>query len=122
MDSTTTAQVADDLFNSALDVMPGGVSAAARVHASIGRPFFATRGQGSRVWDLEGREYIDLNMSFGAALLGHGNPVVRAAIEAALDMGVLCGFETSYQEQVARKIVGFVPCAELPLLPIMLTN
>jgi glutamate-1-semialdehyde 2,1-aminomutase len=113
MEPTTTAQVADDLFSSALEVMPGGVSAAARVHASIGRPFFATRGHGSRVWDLDGREFIDLNMSFGAALLGHGNPAVRTAIESALDMGVLCGFETSYQEQVARKIVDLVPCAEL---------
>ena len=113
MSPTSTTPTADDLFASAVEVLPGGVSAAARVHASIGRPFFATRGYGSRVWDLEGREYIDLNMSFGAALLGHGNPDVRRAIDAALDMGVLCGFETSYQERVARKITDFVPCAEL---------
>lgn len=113
MSPTITGQTAEELFDSALAVLPGGVSAAARVHASIGRPFFAARGQGSRVWDLEGREYVDLNMSFGAALLGHGNPRVREAIESALDLGVLCGFETRYQEEVARKITEFVPCAEL---------
>jgi glutamate-1-semialdehyde 2,1-aminomutase len=83
------------------------------MHGSIGQPFFASRGDGPRVWDLDGREYIDLNMSFGAALLGHGNPVIRRAIETALDMGVLCAFETPFQAQVARKVTQTVPCAEL---------
>ncbi len=104
---------ADDLFEFARQYLPGGVSAAARVHPSLGRPFFATRGEGSRVWDADGREYIDLNMSFGAALLGHGSPVIRAAIEAALGAGVLCGFETPLQAEVAKKITEVVPCAEL---------
>ena len=104
---------ADDLFQLARQYLPGGVSAAARVHPSLGRPFFATRGEGARVWDADGREYIDLNMSFGAALLGHGSPVIRSAIEAALGVGVLCGFETPLQAEVARKITEVVPCAEL---------
>ena len=113
VDAVSRSTKADELFASAKRVLPGGVSAAARVHASIGRPFFASRGEGGRVWDLDGREYIDLNMSFGAALLGHGNPVIRQAIESALDMGVLCAFETPFQTEVARKITELVPCAEL---------
>jgi glutamate-1-semialdehyde 2,1-aminomutase len=104
---------ADELFASAKRVLPGGVSAAARVHASIERPFFATRGKGARVWDLDDREYIDLNMSFGAALLGHGNPRIRETIEAALEMGLLCGFETPCHTEAARKITELVPCAEM---------
>lgn len=114
MSSTITESTTSDaLFAFAARYLPGGVSAAARIHPSIGRPFFAQRGAGSRVWDVDGREYIDFNMSFGAALLGHGNPVIRIAIEAALDSGLLCGFETAYQSQVAQKITESVPCAEL---------
>jgi glutamate-1-semialdehyde 2,1-aminomutase len=113
LDVDRSAPSANELFAAAKEVLPGGVSAAARIHASIGRPFFASRGMGSRVWDLDGREYIDLNMSFGAALLGHGNPVIRRAIESALDVGVLCAFETPFQTEVARKLTELVPCAEL---------
>jgi glutamate-1-semialdehyde 2,1-aminomutase len=113
LDADPSSPEADELFASAKRVLPGGVSAAARLHPSIGRPFFASRGAGSRVWDLDGREYIDLNMSFGAALLGHGNPVIRAAIETAFDLGVLCAFETRFQTEVARKLTEMVPCAEL---------
>ena len=112
-DAAPQATRADELFASAKRVLPGGVSAAARVHASIGRPFFASRAHGSRVWDLDGREFIDLNMSFGAALLGHGNPRIRRAVEEALDLGMLCAFETPFQAEVARKITELVPCAEL---------
>src|SRR5207248_4041443 len=54
-----------------------------------------------------------LNTSNGASLLGHGYPAVRAAVERALDLGVLAAHETPYQSEVARKISELVPCAEL---------
>jgi len=88
------------------------VSAAARFHPALGRPFFAARGEGSRLWDVDGREYIDLHMSFGAALLGHGHPAIRRAVQQALDLGILCAFELEFQAEVARKISEMVPCAE----------
>jgi glutamate-1-semialdehyde 2,1-aminomutase len=105
--------MAEELFALARESLPGGVSAAARLHPALGRPFFASRADGPRVWDVDGHEYLDLNMSFGAALIGHGNPDVRRAIEVALDKGILCAFETPYQAEVARKITQHVPCAEL---------
>ncbi len=71
------------------------------------------RAEGSRVWDVDGTEFIDLNMSYGASILGHGHPAIRRAIEEALDLGVLCGFETAHQTEVARKVSEAVPCAEL---------
>ena len=104
---------ADELFQFARQYLPGGVSAAARLHGALGRPFFAARGEGPRIWDVDGREYIDLNMSFGSALLGHGHPAIKRAVEMALEMGILCAFETTYQSEVARKITEYVPCAEL---------
>ncbi len=104
---------ADHLFEQAQHYLVGGVSAAARLHPSLGRPFLAARGEGGRVWDVDGNEYVDLNTSFGAALLGHGHPAVRRAIEQALDLGLLCAHETVYQVEAARKISQLVPCAEL---------
>ncbi len=104
---------AQELFSRAQDVLPGGVSAAARLHPALGRPFMALRGEGSRVVDVDGRTYIDLNTSFGAALLGHGDRAVRRAIEEALDLGILCAFETEHQGILARRIAELVPSAEL---------
>jgi len=105
--------IADELAAAARQWMPGGVSAAARMHPSLGRAFFTARGQGARVWDVDGRGYIDLETSFGASLLGHGHPAVRAAVERALDLGILCGHDTPYQAELAHALVERIPSAEL---------
>jgi glutamate-1-semialdehyde 2,1-aminomutase len=110
---SSAAPNAERLYAAARDHLAGGVSAAARIHASLGRPFMTARGEGGRVYDVDGKAYIDLNTSNGATLLGHGHPAVRRAIEHALDLGILCAHETAYQSQVARKISELVPCAEL---------
>src|SRR5437868_6280210 len=101
------------LFEEASAHLAGGVSAAARIHASLGRPFMTARGVGGCVYDVDGNVYVDLNTSNGATLLGHGHPRVRTAIEHALDLGLVTAHETPYQSQVARKISEIVPCAEL---------
>jgi glutamate-1-semialdehyde 2,1-aminomutase len=103
----------DALYEIARRYLPGGVSAAARLDPAIGRPFYASRGEGSHIWDVDGREYIDMHMSYGAALLGHGHPAIKQAVHDALERGVLCAFETEYQTKVAKRIVECVPCAEL---------
>ena len=71
--------VSDRLWERAQRVLPGGVTAAARIHAAMGRPMLVERAKGGRIWDVDGRELIDLNMSFGASLLGHGHPAVVEA-------------------------------------------
>ncbi len=101
------------LYRSAQKYLVGGISASARTNPVIGRPFYMARGQGGRVVDVDGREYIDLCMSNGAALLGHKHPAICAAVERALELGVLCGYETSAQSDVARQLTEIVPCAEL---------
>jgi glutamate-1-semialdehyde 2,1-aminomutase len=103
----------EQYFEEASRVLPGGVTAAARLHRATGRPFVAARGSGARVWDVDGKEYIDFCMSFGASLLGHGHPDVRAAVEDGLARGVLCSFELEEQGEAARRLVEMVPCAEL---------
>jgi glutamate-1-semialdehyde 2,1-aminomutase len=113
MTSISRATEAERIYQAAQSHLAGGVSAAARIHGSLGMPFMTARGEGGWVYDVDGNAYLDLNTSNGATLLGHGHPAVRLAIEQALDMGILCAHETPYQSEVARKISSLVPCAEL---------
>jgi len=103
----------EQYFEAAKRVLPGGVTAAARLHRGTGRPFVAAQCEGAHIWDVDGNEYIDFCMSFGASLLGHGHPDVKAAVEAGLARGVLCSFEIEEQAEAAARLVEMVPCAEL---------
>ncbi len=103
----------DRLWERAQRYLPGGVTANARIHRSTGRPFLAERAAGGRVWDVDGREFIDLNMSFGASMLGHGHPAVREAVIRATELGIMCGYETEHQTRLAERIAEVIPSAEL---------
>ena len=80
---------ADELYAEAQRYFPGGVTATARANSAIGHPFYVARGDGAYVYDLDGREYVDLCISHGASLLGHNHPRIRAAVAHALDLGVI---------------------------------
>lgn len=103
----------EELFERARKVLPGGVSAAARVNAATGRPFFVERGDGAYLYDVDGAQYIDMCTSHGASLLGHNHPRLKAAVQQALDRGILCSSETEYQARLAQRITELVPCAEM---------
>lgn len=109
----TGATRSEQLYVEASRSLVGGMSAAARLNPALGRPFYAARGEGARLWDVDGREYIDLNTSFGAALLGYRHPIIDAAVREATDLGTLCAFETEHQGALARRITEIVPAAEL---------
>ena len=79
----TGATRSEQLYVEASRSLVGGMSAAARLNPALGRPFFAARGEGARLWDVDGREYIDLHTSFGAALLGYRHPAIEAAVREA---------------------------------------
>ena len=70
------------------------------------------RAEGCRVWDLDGREYIDLCASHGAALLGHGDPRVREAVMRTLDRGAACSYENELHGRLAELLCLAVPCLE----------
>jgi glutamate-1-semialdehyde 2,1-aminomutase len=103
----------EKLFDFAKKYLSGGVSSSTRVNSAIGLPFYVSRGEGSMVYDLEGREYIDMCTSHGASLLGHNNAKVKEAILKALEMGIICAYENEQHSRLARKITEMVPCAEL---------
>jgi len=93
--------------------LPGGVCSSARVNRGINNPFYISRAKGGRVYDLDGNEYIDLCMSFGAALLGHAHPKVVEAVHQALDMGIMCAYENDWHARLAQRIAETVPCIEM---------
>ena len=101
------------LYEFARQYLPGGVSASTRYNRALGRPFYIARGEGSKVYDLEGKEYIDLCCSHGASILGHNHPALKAAVQDVLDIGILCSYENELQSTLAQKLCEMVPCAEM---------
>lgn len=71
-----------ELHRRAIQVMPGGVMAGIKFFEPY--PVFMNKARGSRVWDVDGNEYVDYLMSYGALILGHGHPAVKRSLEAAL--------------------------------------
>jgi glutamate-1-semialdehyde 2,1-aminomutase len=101
------------LYEFARQYLPGGVAASTRLNRAIGRPFYISRGDGSKVYDLDGREYIDMCCSHGASILGHNHPALKAAIQQVLDIGICCSYETDLQSRLAKKLCDTIPCAEM---------
>src|SRR5437867_10814751 len=89
-------------FRRASDYLAGGVSSSTRVNRALGHPLYFERAEGCRVWDLDGREYIDLCCSHGATLLGHGDARVRLAVETAIARGAACSYENEQQAELAK--------------------
>jgi glutamate-1-semialdehyde 2,1-aminomutase len=76
-------------------------------------PFYAARAQGSRLWDIDGNEFIDFNNSLAAVTLGYNDPDVHAAVTAQLADGVIFTLPHQVEVEVAELIVEIVPSAEM---------
>jgi glutamate-1-semialdehyde 2,1-aminomutase len=73
------------MFERAAAVMPGGVPS--QFQRSDPWPVYLVRGEGARVWDVDGNEYLDFHNGFGVMCVGHANPVVAATVKARMDLG-----------------------------------
>jgi glutamate-1-semialdehyde 2,1-aminomutase len=73
------------------------------------------RGEGSRVWDVAGREYIDYHLSSGPALLGHAHPAITQAVQQQLPKGTTFFFLNEPEIRLAQKLVNAIPCADVVL-------
>ena len=73
------------------------------------------RGEGSRVWDVAGREYIDYHLSSGPALLGHAHPAITQAVQQQLPKGTTFFFLNEPEIRLAQKLVEAIPCADVVL-------
>ena len=103
----------DDLYQRAQRVLPGGVTASARVNAALGRPFYVSRAEGPYLYDPDGRRYVETSMSNGASLLGHGHRRVVAAVQRALELGIACMADGEPQVGLAERLVEQIPCLEM---------
>lgn len=95
-------------------VMPGGVSSPVRSFRGVGgTPFLVERGQGARLFDHDGRSYIDYVMSYGPLILGHAQGQVVAAIQAQAVKGTSYGAPTTLEVEMAETLVGAYPGLEM---------
>ena len=99
-------------YQRACESLAGGVSSSTRLNRAVGHAMLFDRAEGCRVWDLDSKEYLDLCCSHGATLLGHGDPRVRAAIDAALDRGAACSYENEQHAELAELLCEVIPCLE----------
>lgn len=94
--------------------MPGGVNSPVRAFRSVGgEPFFVARGEGPRIWDVEGRAYIDFVCSWGPLILGHAPRQVVEAVAEAASRGASYGAPTAQEVELAELITRAVPSIEM---------
>lgn len=104
------------LFERAARVMPAGVGSSARGVRAGWAPYppFIAHGEGSRVWDVDGHEYIDYLLGLGPMVLGHRPPAVTAAVTRALEtMGTVFGLPYELEAEAAEKVVEAVPGVDM---------
>ena len=95
----------EQLFEAAQKVMPGGVNSPVRACRSVGTyPRFLERGFGSHVWDVDGKEYIDLIGSWGPLILGHCCEAVERAVSEAIRKGLSFGAPTAAEVDMAQLV------------------
>ncbi len=101
------------LFEQAQQYIPGGVNSSVRSFGPVGGPpLFIERGQGARVWDADGREYIDYLGSWGPLILGHADPDVVAALQKVVANGTSFGAPTTHETELARRVCEAVPSVD----------
>ncbi|HJP31005.1 MAG TPA: aspartate aminotransferase family protein [Candidatus Latescibacteria bacterium] len=102
----------DELFARARKSLPGGVCASTRLNVALGHPLYVERAEGSRLYDVEGKPYLDMSCGHGAALLGHGHPAVRDALLQASELGICCSSDMIHHVKLAEELCSLIPCAE----------
>ncbi|MEC9369790.1 MAG: glutamate-1-semialdehyde 2,1-aminomutase [Pseudomonadota bacterium] len=101
------------LFNAAKKVIPGGVNSPVRAYKAVGgTPVFIDHAHGAYIYDTDGKEYIDYVCSWGPMILGHADPLVVAAVQAAAGQGLSFGAPTTMETQLAELICSAVASIE----------
>jgi glutamate-1-semialdehyde 2,1-aminomutase len=102
------------LFQRAQRCIPGGVNSPVRAFRSVGgTPPFIARGTGSKIWDVDGRSYIDYVGSWGPLILGHADPATVQAVQAAAANGLSFGAPTAGEVELAELLTQLVPGMEM---------
>ncbi len=97
-------------YESALAAMPGGNTRTVLYYPPF--PLTIARGEGCRLWDLDGHEFADFLGEYTAGLYGHSHPAIRAAIDEALDAGIVLGGQNEVEARFADEVVRRFPFME----------
>jgi glutamate-1-semialdehyde 2,1-aminomutase len=103
----------EELLARARQTIPGGVSSPVRAFKAVGgSPVFLARAQGARVYDEDGRAYVDYVGSWGPMILGHAHPAVLEAVGTAAARGTSFGAPCALEVELAERVVRHVPSVE----------
>ncbi|PLT30178.1 glutamate-1-semialdehyde 2,1-aminomutase [Peribacillus deserti] len=103
-----------EAFKAAKEMMPGGVNSPVRAFKSVDMdPIFMEKGKGSKIYDLDGNEYIDYVLSWGPLILGHTNERVVEAIKKVAETGTSFGAPTLLENKLADLVIERVPSIEV---------
>ena len=101
------------LFDQSQQLIPGGVNSPVRAFRSVGgTPVFFKKGLGSKLWDVDGKEYIDYINSWGPMVLGHAHPEVIKAVQEVAANSLSFGAPTGLELEIAQLINKLVPSME----------
>jgi glutamate-1-semialdehyde 2,1-aminomutase len=102
------------LFNEAKKYIPGGVNSPVRAFKSVGgNPIFIKKGAGSKLYDVDGNEFIDYIGSWGPHIFGHNPPLIKKALLNAIEKGTSFGAPTELEVKIAKLISELVPSVEM---------
>ena len=102
------------LFEEAKKHLPGGVNSPVRAFRSVGGdPLFITKARGSKIYDVDGKAYIDYVLSWGPMILGHAHPAVTAALKKAVANGTSFGAPTEREVTLAKMVKKAFPSIQM---------
>jgi len=111
--ASSTHSRSAELFERAKNILVGGVNSPVRAFRAVGgTPLVIDRAKGSRLWDVDGREYIDYVCSWGAQILGHAHPDVVGAIADQARRGTSYGMTSPLEIELGERIASAVPSIE----------
>lgn len=101
------------LFRASAEYIPGGVNSPVRAYRSVNRiPRFIDKARGSKIYDVDGNEYIDYVCSWGPAIMGHAHESVLKAVHDTVENGLSFGAPTEKELKLARLVNGIMPHIE----------
>jgi glutamate-1-semialdehyde 2,1-aminomutase len=102
------------LFNEAKNIIPGGVNSPVRAFKSVGgNPLFIEKALGSKIYDVDGNEFIDYIGSWGPHIFGHNPLFIKEALLNAVEKGMSFGAPTELEVQIAKLVTELVPSVEM---------
>lgn len=102
------------LYEEAVHLMPGGVNSPVRAFKNVKLdPIYMEKGKGSKIYDVDGNEYIDYVLSWGPLILGHANDNVVSKLKEVMEKGTSFGANTEYENKLAKLVIDRVPSIEM---------